>query len=166
MECEIPQIHKGYLPGIIGRVAEMHGAYYATNWNFGSYFEAKVATELSEFISRYDPKRDAIWSVVSDGCIEGSITIDGIHTSEEGAHLRWFIMSDHLRGQGFGNLLMQNALEFCKAQNYPCIYLWTFDGLHAARKLYDKAGFALVHESKGNQWGIEVTEQKFGLKLS
>ena len=161
----MPQIHTGYLPGIIGRVAEMHGTYYAAHWNFGSYFESKVATGLSEFFSRYDPKQDATWSVVSDDRIEGSLTIDGIHANEEGAHLRWFIMSDHLRGQGLGNALMQNALEFCKAHNYPSIYLWTFAGLHAARKLYDKAGFALVYESIGNQWGTEVTEQKLVLEL-
>jgi len=155
------QIHKGYLPGAIGRVVEMHGTYYANNWNFGPFFEAKVATELSEFINRYDPDQDAFWTIVSDGRVEGSLTIDGIHAAEEGAHLRWFIMSDSLRGQGFGKRLMDEAVTFCKIRNYPHIYLWTFAGLYAARNLYETASFKLVREQKGKQWGTEVTEQKF-----
>ncbi len=159
------KIHKGCLPGSIGRVAEMHGKYYADNWQFGPFFEAKVATELSEFITRYNPERDAFWTVVQDGRVEGSITIDGIHAQDAGAHLRWFIMSNVLRGQGFGMRLLHEATTFCKARNYPRIYLWTFAGLYAARKLYEKVGFVLIHEQTGKQWGTEVTEQKFILEL-
>ena len=155
------QIHKGYLPGSIGRVVEMLGTYYANNWNFGSFCETKEATELSESISRYDPEQDAFCSVVKDSRVEGSLTIDGIHAADEGAHLRWFIMSDDLRGQGFGERLINEAVAFCKIRNYPRTYLWTFAGLHAARKLYENAGFVLVQEQRGQQWGTEVTEQTF-----
>ena len=45
------EIAAGYTPGAIGRVAEMHGTYYHREWGFGLYFEAKVATELSAFLS-------------------------------------------------------------------------------------------------------------------
>jgi GNAT superfamily N-acetyltransferase len=159
------KIQKGYIPGSIGRIAEMHGKYYAENWQFGHYFEAKVATELSEFVTRYDPKTDGIWVVVQNGRVEGSIVIDGVHTQDEDAHLRWFIASDELQGKGYGNRLLQEAIVFCKAQNYPRVYLWTFEGLDAARKLYEKAGFVLECEKRGQQWGTEVTEQKFILRV-
>ena len=36
-------IHKGYVPGAIGKVVELHGTYYAQHWGFGLFFEAKVA---------------------------------------------------------------------------------------------------------------------------
>ena len=160
------KIHKGYIPGSIGRVAEMHGKYYADIWKFDAFFEAKVATELSEFMIRYDPNRDAFWCVVHGRRIEGSITIDGIHAEDDGAHLRWFIMSEVLRGRGFGSCLLDEATTFCKAQHYPRIYLWTFAGLGAARKLYERAGFVLVHQERGKRWGTEVTEQKFILELA
>ena len=39
--------------------------------------------------------------------------------------------------------------------------MWTFEGLGAARHLYEKAGFRLVEEHKGTQWGSEVNEQRF-----
>lgn len=104
----------GYIPGTIGRVAELHALYYSKNWGFGEYFEAKVATELSEFISSYDQEKDRIFSLLIDGKIEGSISIDGTSEDENIAHLRWFIVSDQLRGKGAGNYLMKQAMTFCK----------------------------------------------------
>lgn len=51
------RIRKGYRPGAIGRVVELHGRYYSKYWNFGLFFETKVARELSEFMDRYDDGR-------------------------------------------------------------------------------------------------------------
>ena len=39
-----------YVPGAIGRIAELHGRYYNKHWNFGLFFEAKVAIELSKLL--------------------------------------------------------------------------------------------------------------------
>ena len=58
------EIVKGYVPGSIGRVAELNGAYYHDNWGFGLFFEAKVATDLSAFLLRYDEKRDGFWTAL------------------------------------------------------------------------------------------------------
>ena len=158
-------IFKGYLPGSIGRVAELHGCYYHQHWGFGQFFEAKVARELAEFIGRYDEKRDGFWTASLAGRIEGSITIDGLHAESKGAHLRWFIVSDVLRGTGIGNRLIEEAINFCRTCGYRLVYLWTFEGLTPARHLYEKMGFKLVEERRGNQWGTEVNEQRFILQL-
>lgn len=159
------EIVKGYIPGSIGRVAELHGAYYHEHWDFSVFFEAKVATELSEFIVRYDEKHDGFWTASLKGRVEGSITIDGIHAEKEGVHLRWFILSDVLRGRGIGNWLIKEALNFCRNKGYKRVYLWTFKGLNAAKHLYEKNGFKLVKQFKGIQWGTEVNEQRFELSL-
>ena len=156
---------KGYIPGSIGRVAELHGTYYHEHWDFSVFFEAKVATELSEFLGRYDEKRDGFWTASLNGRVEGSITIDGIHAEKEGAHLRWFIVSDVLRGRGVGNQLIDKALDFCRNKEYRRVYLWTFEGLDAAKHLYEKCGFKLVEQYKGIQWGTEVNEQRFELSF-
>jgi len=164
MALEI-EIKTGYIPGAIGRVAELHGKYYNKHWGFGPFFEAKVAQELSEFINRYNKDRDHFWIALFNEQIEGSITIDGIHAEDEGAHLRWYIVSDLFRGRGVGNLLIESAVKFCKEKNYKKVFLWTFEGLEPARHLYEKFGFRLIEQRKGNQWGKEVQEQRFELKL-
>lgn len=73
----------GHIPGAIGRVTELHGIYYSQYWEFGLYFEAKVATELSEFLSRFDKARDGFWVAEYDGKIAGSVSIDGIESKKK-----------------------------------------------------------------------------------
>ena len=153
----------GYVPGAIGRIAELHGCYYSEHWGFGLFFEAKVATEVSEFLSRLDPDRDGFWSICKGNRVEGALAIDGAKAESKGAHLRWFILSSKVRGSGYGNRLMAEAVDFCKRCGYRQVYLWTFDGLHAARHLYEKYGFRLSEQHEGTQWGTKVLEQKFVL---
>ncbi|RTZ99387.1 MAG: hypothetical protein DSY89_08480, partial [Deltaproteobacteria bacterium] len=57
------RVNKGYFPGAIGQVTELHGTYYHSHWGFGLYFEAMVATGLSTFLKRYDESRDGFWTV-------------------------------------------------------------------------------------------------------
>ena len=157
------KIERDYVPGIIGRIAELHGLYYSEHWGFDLYFEAKVATELSEFLIRYHTHQDGLWIARVDGRVEGSIVIDGIRAQDEGAHLRWFILSDTLRGKGVGKSLMNEAVAFCKSKAYKKVHLWTFEGLDAARHLYESAGFKMMKQRRGVQWGTEVNEQYFEL---
>jgi len=159
------EIVRGYIPGSIGRVAELHGTYYHHHSGFGLFFEAKVATELSEFLGRYDERRDGFWCVLRAGEIQGAIAIDGVDGQGRGGHLRWFIMGDAWRGKNLGNRLMSTAIDFCRDRGHKRIYLWTFEGLQAARHLYEKYGFTLAEQRRGTQWGREVNEQRFELLL-
>jgi GNAT superfamily N-acetyltransferase len=154
-------IHKGYLPGCIGRITEMHARFYSAQAGFGLYFESRVARELAAFCERYEETRDGLWLAVIDGQVEGSIAIDGLHAGQEGAHLRWFITSNRLRGSGMGGRLLAQALDFCDAKGYRKTFLWTFESLQAARHLYEKNGFRLLHQQTGQQWGSKVLEQRF-----
>jgi GNAT superfamily N-acetyltransferase len=158
-------IFTGYVPGAIGRIVELHANYYSLNWGFGLFFEARVAKEMSEFLSRFDQACDGFWIVSLNDRIEGGIAIDGINARTDGAHLRWFILSPEVRGRGFGHRLMEEAISFCRKKDYRRVYLETFEGLHAARHLYEKFGFRLMRQAEGTQWGKEVTEQKFELLL-
>ena len=154
-------VDSSYVPGCLGRIVELHSTYYHANWGFGCFFETQVADGLVEFLNRYDAERDGLWTVSIAGRVEGAIAIDGFNTATHGAHLRWFITSEVLRGRGVGTRLIDTALQFCVAKGYAKIYLHTFDGLHAARHLYEKAGFTLVEEQRGSGWGTAVTEQRF-----
>lgn len=159
------EIRRGYFPGSIGGVVELHARYYHAHWGFGVFFEAQVARGLAEFFGRYDELRDGFWIATVSARVEGSITIDGAHAADSGAHVRWFIMSDDLRGKGVGTRLIRAALDFCRANKYRLVYLRIFAGLDAARHLYEKMGFKLVNQRPGTQSGTEVTEQRFELSL-
>jgi GNAT superfamily N-acetyltransferase len=154
-------LHAGYLPGCIGRITQLHARFYAAQAGFGLDFEAKVATELARFCSGMTAGRDGLWLAVQDGEIQGSIAIDGLNGDGAGAHLRWFIVAESLRGSGAGKQLLEAALQFCAERGHRRVYLWTFDQLHAARHLYERQGFTLAQTRRGCQWGTEVNEQLF-----
>lgn len=156
---------EGYKPGAIGRITELHALYYSKYAGFGLYFESKVASEISEFLNRFNDNKDGFWIVTKDEEIIGSIASDGINSDEEGAHLRWFIVSPKYQGYGIGSKLLEMAINFCKKKKFKRIYLWTFSSLNAARHLYEKNGFTLCQEQKGDQWGVSVNEQMFELLL-
>ena len=155
------QVKPGYVAGCIGRITQLHALYYAREVGFGVNFEAKVASELSAFCRGYSPDHSALLLAMNGDCIEGSVVIDGSHVGTQGAHLRWFIVSDESRGAGAGNMLLAAALDFCDRTAYRKVYLWTFDQLAAARHLYEKHDFVLAHTQRGSQWGREVNEQRF-----
>ncbi len=155
----------GYVPGSIGRMVELHGRYYAREWRFGPYFEAKVASELGELLARLDPERDGFWIAAEDDEIVGGIAIDGSHT-REAARLRFFIVDDAHREAGLGEQLMCTALDFCRDAGHRRVFLTTFAGLDAARKLYERHGFMLTEERPRRTWGVEVTEQRFDLHIT
>jgi len=155
------QVQHGPIAGAIGRVVELHARYYQALAGFGLPFEARVAREMCDFCERFDDRRDAMWLAMDGDVIEAALTIDGLHAAGEGAHLRWFIASGRARGSGVGGVLMRQAMDFCDARGYRRTYLWTFEGLDAARRLYERHGFQLVHQARGTQWGTEVNEQRF-----
>ena len=135
-------VHQGYRSGIIASVAHLHATFYSENYGFGAVFERKVATEMSEFMARIDKPMNTTFSAYLGHEPLGSVSLDGEDLEQGVCHLRWFIVSPN-------------------AQGFDRIRLWTFKGLDAARHLYEKHGFALVHETPGTQWGTEVIEQEF-----
>ena len=155
------KIVQGYLPGMIGRIAEMHGSYYAREHNFGRFFEAKVASGLAEFSGRLDKPCNQIWLAVLNDRIVGSVAIDGEDLEQGEAHLRWFIIDDGCRGHGAGKKLLNEAILFCDSVGFSAVHLWTFNKLTTARHLYESFGFTLVKEWEGDQWGSLITEQQF-----
>lgn len=155
------EIISGYRAGMIGRIAEIHGLFYSKNYDFGSFFEGKVASGLAEFSERLHEESNHIWLAIYNNKIVGSIAIDGQDLGNNEAHLRWFILNDEYRGSGIGKKLLAEALAFCDQKKFSAVQLWTFSGLDAARKLYESFGFTLTREWDGDQWGKTMREQQF-----
>jgi GNAT superfamily N-acetyltransferase len=158
-------ISAGYRPGAIGSITEMHGLYYCEHWGFDLFFEAKVATELSAFLNNYDETRDGFWTAIHGTRIIGSIAIVGQEKERKEARLRWFIIDQKFQGLKLGNMLMQEAIDFCKRVPFRRVYLTTFEGLDRARHLYERFGFRLSSQQEDAHWGKKMAEQEFELLL-
>ncbi|CAB1062220.1 hypothetical protein D1BOALGB6SA_6996 [Olavius sp. associated proteobacterium Delta 1] len=157
---------KGYYPGVVGKITELHAVYYNENWGLDVTFETQVGGELSEFIRQFDGNRDGLWIAVKKGEFAGAIAIDGVDAFGEGARLRWFIVDPRYQGSGIGRNLIMQALAFCRQKGFPKVYLWTFKGLEDARRLYETVGFRLGEESQIAQWGQNIHEQKYELQIA
>jgi GNAT superfamily N-acetyltransferase len=157
---------KGYYPGVVGKITELHAVYYHENWGFDVTFETQVGGELSEFVRRLDGNRDGLWVAVKRGDFAGAIAIDGSDAFGEGARLRWFIVDPQLQGGGIGKNLITQAITFCRQKQFSKVYLWTFQGLEGASRLYEAVGFQLCEESQIDQWGQTILEQKYELKIT
>jgi len=164
MDSNIVEI-RGYVPGDIGWVTQLHGTYYNQYWGLSLNFEAEVARELSEFLLQFDATRDGFWIAVVNDEIVGSIALDGRQLNEDGARLRWFIVAPQIQGAGIGKRLMQTAIDFCLQARFAQAYLWTFAGLMTARRLYDQFGFVLDEEYSDELWGRSIMHQKLKRSL-
>jgi GNAT superfamily N-acetyltransferase len=153
----------GYYPGVVGKITEIHAVYYHEHWGFDATFETQVGRELSTFIGEFDKSRDGLWVAIRNGKFAGSVAIDGHNAGTEGARLRWFIVAPEFQNTGIGEELISRAVEFCKRKKYSKIFLWTFKGLDAARRLYERQNFRLSETNDAEQWGQHIKEQKFEL---
>ena len=158
------KIH-GYYPGVVGKITELHAVYYHEHWGFDVSFETQVGRELSIFVSEFDADRDGLWVATANGNFAGAVAIDGSHAKTDGARLRWFIVDPKFQGAGLGNRLIARAVHFCKQKGYPKIFLWTFEGLDPARRLYERFDFRFCETHEVDQWGQTINEQKFELLL-
>lgn len=150
---------------VIDRLVGMHMDYYGHHFAFGKVFQQTISKDLLMFSRGLPDPNSRLWLVVSGGDVLGSIAIDGACLGEGRAQLRWFILDQTLRSQGFGLKLLDTAINFCKTNGFREIHLWTFSDLHAARTLYFRQGFRCVEEAHGAQWGREVLEQRYLLEL-
>ena len=117
---------------------------------------------MAEFV-RARTDRDRLWIAERAGRIVGCVAVVG--AADQEAQLRWFLVDPAVRGLGLGKQLLHEAIAFAKSCGYGSMFLWTVSALTAAAQLYRAAGFALVEAKRINQWGVEVVEEKYVLKL-
>jgi len=150
-------------PGDLGTIVQLHGTVYACEYGFDTTFEAYVAGPLGEFVQTRT-QRDRLWIAELGERIVGCIAIVGASANE--AQLRWFLVDPSARGLGLGTRLLQEAVAFGRSRAYDSVFLWTVSALKAAAKLYRSAGFEWVEQKSGRQWGVDLTEERYLLRLA
>src|SRR5262245_32924322 len=154
------EIRRGYEPGLIGRVGELHGRYYATVWGVGARFELMMTREFCDFIEQYDPERDIVLSAFIGGVVAGSISILGGKPGADSAQLRFFLVDPKYHGRGAGKALLTAALEWCRERGFSRIFLWTVDNLPQSRQLYENAGFRVTTRCIDDRYSVPLESLK------
>ena len=162
-ESKVPYIIRPPQPGDMGWIIHRHGALYAQEYEWDEQFEGLVAEIVAKFTLNHDAKRERCWIAEKDGEIVGSIFL--VKRSTTIARLRLLLVEPSARGLGIGARLVDECVRFARQAGYRKITLWTNDVLHAARHIYQKAGFKLVHEGPHHSFGHDLVEQTWELSL-
>jgi DNA-binding MarR family transcriptional regulator/GNAT superfamily N-acetyltransferase len=150
-------------PGDIGWVVHRHGVLYSQERCYDEHFEALVAEIAAKFIQNLDPKRERCWIAEKDGERVGCVFL--VKKSPAVAKLRMLLIEPSARGLGLGKRLVEECIRFAKQAGYKKITLWTQSDLDAARGIYKKAGFRLVHTNKHHSFGQDLVAEIWDLKL-
>lgn len=157
------EIRHGLQPGDIGDIIRVHGQVYAEEYQYDLRFEQYVTETLHEFLQTYNPAKDRVWLANCFGELAGMIAI--IHKGRGRAQLRWFLIRPEFRGIGLGRALMQEAMDFCRAQRFREVYLFTTNQQQTAAGIYMKAGFVKTASTPEHLWGQDVYEERYELKM-
>ena len=154
------RIHRA---GDIGWVVARHGEIYTEEYGWDNTFEGLVAEIAGKFLTHFDPERERCWIAEFDGQRAGCVFLVK-HTATV-AKLRLLLVEPSARGHSIGARLVDACIAFARETGYRKLTLWTQNNLHAARHIYQRAGFQLVEEGKHQAFGVDLVQQVWDLKL-
>jgi GNAT superfamily N-acetyltransferase len=88
-----------------------------------------------------------------------------VERSATTAQLRMLMVDKRARGLGIGSRLVDACITFARAAGYKKIMLWTVSILKPAIRIYEAAGFKLVKATPNHEFGVDLIDQIWEMKL-
>ncbi|MCH4168694.1 MAG: helix-turn-helix domain-containing GNAT family N-acetyltransferase [Streptococcaceae bacterium] len=126
-------------------------------------WEKYLVQGVLELVENFDEAKECLFILECNGEQAGCVAIKQVEAGI--AQFRYFFLEPELRGLGLGRQLIQKALEFCQEKDYNQVFLWTVSAQETARFLYQKAGFKITETHATSDWGTQVIEERWDLKL-
>jgi DNA-binding MarR family transcriptional regulator/N-acetylglutamate synthase-like GNAT family acetyltransferase len=158
-----PYVLREPRPGDLGWVVERHGALYAAEYGWGVRFEALVAEIAARFARHQGRARERCWIAVRDGARVGCVFL--VKKTPSVAQLRLLLVEPSARGLGLGRRLVDECSRFARRAGYRKIVLWTNSVLHAARRIYQAAGYRMVKKERHVDLGTDPAFEVWELRL-
>ncbi len=149
--------------GDIEYVVSRHKTLYYAERHLSEVFSEYVDRIVSDFVENFDPGRDCLNILECNGVPAGSM--GAAHVDGDTAQLRFFMLEPELRRCGYGNMLFERTLDFCREKGYRCVFLLTITAQTVARRVFVSHGFALTWSRDKSEWGEGIVEERWDMRL-
>lgn len=144
-------------------VISRHKTLYYAERHLSNVFFDYVDKIVYDFANHFKPEEEFLHIFECNKNPAGSIAI--VKVDEETAQLRFLMLEPELRGKGYGNQLIDSALDFCKLRNYKHVVLLTISAQVIARHIFSRCGFTMTDSWDKSEWGEGIIEERWDLYL-
>lgn len=149
--------------GDLEYVISRHKTLYYAERSLSPVFFDYVEEIVRGFAEDFNPELEFLQITERNGAPAGSIAVRD--AGDGWAQLRFFMLEPELRQRGYGNQMIEQALEFCRDKGYENIFLLTITDQVVARHIYETHGFHKTGSWQKSEWGEGVVEERWERKL-